>query len=117
MSVLTVNLAENSYEIMIGSGLLSALGQRCADAGLGQAPVVPKERPRTLAAARQQKGMLAGEKMKQDGGTNKRGRLAVDVTGTSFGSYDAALVAAASLASAVDGALAAAARLRAIIMS
>ena len=65
-----------------------------ADAGLGQAPVVPKERPRTLAAARQQKGMLVGEKMKQDGGTNKRGRLAVDVTGTSFGSYDAALVAA-----------------------
>jgi len=35
VSVLTVNLAENSYNILIGSGLLPALGQRCADAGLG----------------------------------------------------------------------------------
>ncbi len=35
MSVLTVNLAENSYDILTGSGLLSSLGQRCADVGLG----------------------------------------------------------------------------------
>jgi 3-dehydroquinate synthase len=35
VSVLTVNLAENSYNILIGSGLLPSLGVRCADAGLG----------------------------------------------------------------------------------
>lgn len=34
MSVLTVNLAEHSYDILIGSGLLTSLGQRCADVGL-----------------------------------------------------------------------------------
>lgn len=34
MSVLTVNLAENSYDILTGSGFLSDLGQRCSDAGL-----------------------------------------------------------------------------------
>jgi 3-dehydroquinate synthase len=34
VSVLTVNLAENSYNILIGSGLLPSLGQRCADVGL-----------------------------------------------------------------------------------
>ena len=33
MSVLTVNLAENSYNILIGQGLLPSLGQRCADVG------------------------------------------------------------------------------------
>jgi 3-dehydroquinate synthase len=35
VSVLTVNLAEHSYDILIGSGLLPSLGQRCADVGLG----------------------------------------------------------------------------------
>ena len=34
MSVLTVNLGENSYDILIGSALLSSLGQRCAEIGL-----------------------------------------------------------------------------------
>lgn len=34
MSVLTVNLVENSYNILIGSGLLSSLGQLCTDIGL-----------------------------------------------------------------------------------
>jgi 3-dehydroquinate synthase len=34
VSVLTVDLAENSYDILIGSGLLPSLGQRCADVGL-----------------------------------------------------------------------------------
>ena len=33
-----------------------------ADLGLGQAPVIQRERPRTLAAARQQKAALAGER-------------------------------------------------------
>jgi len=35
LSVLTVNLAENSYDILTGSGLLPSLGQRCAELGLG----------------------------------------------------------------------------------
>jgi len=65
-----------------------------ADTGLGQTSVVPHERPRTLAMARQQKAMLAGEKMKQEGGANQRGSLSLDVTRTAFGSYDAALIAA-----------------------
>jgi 3-dehydroquinate synthase len=34
VSALTVNLAENSYDILIGSGLLPSLGQRCVDVGL-----------------------------------------------------------------------------------
>lgn len=34
MSVLTVNLGKYSYDILIGSGLLSSLGQRCAAVGL-----------------------------------------------------------------------------------
>jgi len=52
------------------------------------------ERPRTLAAARAAKGMLAGEKMRQDGGVNRRGQLSVNVKGTPFGAYDAAFIAA-----------------------
>ncbi len=40
MSALTVNLAENSYEILIGRGLLTALGQRCAAAGLSSRAAV-----------------------------------------------------------------------------
>lgn len=35
MSVLTVNLAENSYNILIGSGLLTSLGPHCTDVGMG----------------------------------------------------------------------------------
>jgi 3-dehydroquinate synthase len=35
VSVLTVNLAENSYNILTGSGLLPSLGQYCTDVGLG----------------------------------------------------------------------------------
>lgn len=34
MSVLTVNLADNSYNILIGCGVLSSLGSRCAAVGL-----------------------------------------------------------------------------------
>jgi len=41
MKVVTVNLCENSYDILIGSGLLPSLGQRCASCGLtGKAAVV-----------------------------------------------------------------------------
>ncbi len=34
MSVQTVNLAENSYDILIGCGILSSLGRKCAALGL-----------------------------------------------------------------------------------
>jgi len=57
----------------------------------GQAPA---DRPRTLAQARQQKNLLAGETMKQDGGVPRRGRVSLDVKATPFGSYDAAFIAA-----------------------
>lgn len=53
-----------------------------------------RERPRTLLAAKMQKGMIQGEKMRQTGGTQRRGTVALDVKGTPFGAYDAAIVAA-----------------------
>ncbi|MBI5483323.1 MAG: iron-containing alcohol dehydrogenase, partial [Deltaproteobacteria bacterium] len=41
MSLLTVNLGEHSYDIVIASGVLGSLGKRCADLGLkGLAAVV-----------------------------------------------------------------------------
>lgn len=52
------------------------------------------DRPRTLAAARAAKGLLAGQRMGQDGGVSRRGRLSVDVKGSPFGAYDAAFIAA-----------------------
>ena len=56
--------------------------------------MISPERPRTLAAARAKKAMLAGEKMQQDGGVKPRGTLAFDVKRTAFGDYDAAFIAA-----------------------
>jgi hypothetical protein len=56
-------------------------------------PAAPP-RPRTLAQARMQKGILAGEKVKMDGGVKRRGVASLDVKGTTFGVYDAAMVAA-----------------------
>ncbi|HUR47787.1 MAG TPA: hypothetical protein VMZ27_18020 [Candidatus Saccharimonadales bacterium] len=55
-------------------------------------PEKPKEKPRTLAAARAQKN-LVGEQMKQEGGSKLRGKLAFDVKATPFGSYDAQFIA------------------------
>jgi hypothetical protein len=57
-------------------------------------PVVARPKPRTLAEARQAKAMLAGEKMKQDGGSSRRGKISFDVKATPFGAYDAAFIAA-----------------------
>jgi outer membrane biosynthesis protein TonB len=58
-------------------------------------PKPPAPRPRTLEAARRQKGGMAGEKMKQQGGV-KRFALepSFDVRATPFGAYDAAIIAA-----------------------
>ena len=38
--------------------------------------------------------MLIGEKMKQDGGLQRRGSIALDVRGLPFGAYDAKIIAA-----------------------
>jgi len=58
------------------------------------APEPPRERPRTVAAAKAQLGMIAGERMRQEGGVRQSGRVALDVKGTPFGGYDAELIAA-----------------------
>lgn len=63
-----------------------------ADSRTGDAA---RERPRTLAQALAKRGLLAGERMKQEGGVSRRGRVAmVDVKATPFGAYDAAFIAA-----------------------
>ena len=54
----------------------------------------PHEKPRTLAQARAQKNMLAGQKVLQDGGTKMRGTVSFAVEKTPFGAYDAAFIAA-----------------------
>ena len=58
-----------------------------------QPPPPPKVRPKTLAQARQDSGIV-GEKMKQDGGVRRLGKLAVDAKATPFGEYDAELIRA-----------------------
>jgi hypothetical protein len=70
---------------------------RAADEGAAE----PKEAreaarlpPRTLTAAKMQKGIQAGEKVKMQGGVKRIGVASLDVKGTVFGVYDAALVAA-----------------------
>ncbi|MCC7374637.1 MAG: hypothetical protein IT581_08270 [Verrucomicrobiales bacterium] len=54
----------------------------------------PKARPRTVTEARLRQDLLAGEKMKQDGGVTRKGKMALDVKGTGFGAYDEALILA-----------------------
>jgi protein TonB len=58
------------------------------------APTAPP-RPRTLAAARQMKGSIAGERVKQQGGVKRFSvEPSFDVRATPFGTYDAAIIAA-----------------------
>lgn len=64
------------------------------DVGNGESPTVQKDRPRTLAQARAAKGLLVGEKTKQEGGVERRGRIAFDTKATPFGQYDAEFIAA-----------------------
>ncbi|MBL9138270.1 MAG: hypothetical protein JNK85_20545 [Verrucomicrobiales bacterium] len=54
----------------------------------------PRARPRTVTEARLRQDLLAGEKMKQDGGIARKGKMALDVKGTGFGAYDEALIMA-----------------------
>ena len=65
----------------------------------GDASEAKPPRPRTVkeALARQQDSRLPGEKMKLDGGVNRRAQFAsLDTKATPFGAYDAALVEAIS---------------------
>ncbi len=58
-------------------------------------PNAAKPRPRTLAEAREQRGLIAGEKIKQDGGVKRHATMSsLDAKATPFGSYDAAIIAA-----------------------
>jgi outer membrane biosynthesis protein TonB len=57
-------------------------------------PPPEKERPRTLAMARNQDTSRPGRKSKQEGGADKRGSLAFDVKASPFGSYDSRLIRA-----------------------
>jgi outer membrane biosynthesis protein TonB len=58
------------------------------------APHPPREKPRTLVEARLRQGIQVAPQMQQDGGTPRRGVIAVDTKASPFGAYDAALIAA-----------------------
>ena len=64
------------------------------DVDNGESPTLPKDRPRTLAQARAAKGLLVGERMKQEGGVERHGKIAFDTKATAFGAYDAEFIAA-----------------------
>jgi outer membrane biosynthesis protein TonB len=55
----------------------------------------PRAKPRTLAEARRQKGLIPAEPMKQEGGVRRQAlEPGLDVKSSPFGSYDAAFIAA-----------------------
>ncbi len=55
----------------------------------------PKPRPQTLAEAMAQKGIIQGQKMRQEGGVRRHSLDSnLNVKATPFGSYDAAFIAA-----------------------
>lgn len=60
----------------------------------GEPKPEPPRRPRTLAEAKMQKGIIEGEKMRQEGGARVPGRVALDVKATPFGAYDRAFIEA-----------------------
>ena len=64
------------------------------DATTGDSQLKPKDRPRTITEAKARKGLLTGEKIKQDGGTANLGSVAFDVKASPFGDYDAAFISA-----------------------
>src|SRR6266511_3342807 len=54
-----------------------------------------RERPRKLAEVKRPDDLMAGKKMKQEGGVRRRAVISsLDVKGTPFGAYDAAIIAA-----------------------
>ncbi len=58
-------------------------------------PPQPQRRPRTIAEAKAQKGMIEGQKSRQEGGARKHSLATnLDVARTPFGSYDHAFIMA-----------------------
>jgi hypothetical protein len=54
----------------------------------------PRKRLTRLAQVRPESPLLAGNRMRQDGGVQRRGSISVDVKATPFGAYDAAIIRA-----------------------
>ena len=59
-------------------------------------PQPERTRPRTIKEAMLQKNQLPGQKMKQSGGVEQRGRISPDAKMTGFGAYDRAFIDAVS---------------------
>ena len=72
-------------------------GEGAPEKGQPEEVKPPKPRPRTLAQARRlqpQQSAIAGERMKQDGGVDRRSLVpSLDTVGTPFGVYDAWFIA------------------------
>jgi hypothetical protein len=56
-------------------------------------PEKPHERPRTIREAMARNPALAGAKMQQEGGVERRGHIKLDAKGSPFGNYDSVFVA------------------------
>ena len=52
-----------------------------------------RKRPTRMAQVRPQSTMLAGQRMRQEGGVKRRGHVSLDAKATPFGAYDAAIIA------------------------
>jgi hypothetical protein len=52
-----------------------------------------RKRPTRLNQVRAQPTMLAGQRMRQEGGVRRRGQVSLDAKATPFGAYDAAIIA------------------------
>jgi len=59
-------------------------------------PQPERTRPRTIKEALLQRNQLPGQKMKQSGGVEQRGRISADTKMTGFGAYDRAFIDAVS---------------------
>lgn len=64
------------------------------DATTGDAEKKAQSRPRTIAEAKQRKGMLTGEKLRQEGGVSSKGSVSFDVKASPFGDYDREFISA-----------------------
>ncbi len=64
------------------------------DATTGDAEKKAQSRPRTITEAKQRKGILTGDKLRQEGGVSSKGSVSFDVKASPFGDYDAAFISA-----------------------
>lgn len=94
---------ETSGEVAVGSPKNMELARTVPGSGsptsanpliTDPSPPPRQSRPRTLAQAYQQRPMIAGRLMQQEGGVRNRGRVSIDAKGSPFGAYDAAFIAA-----------------------